>query len=373
MKILIAGDYVPINRVDKMMSTGDFSYFDEVKALTAAHDCSIINLEAPIVTKNPIPIKKCGPNLKTSDRAAESIAYAGFNMATLANNHVLDYGKNGLNETISSLEQNGIMYVGAGHDIKSSAQIKYYTKGDKTLGIINCCEHEFSIATQESAGANPLNIIAQTHAIQEAREKADYVILIIHGGHEHFQYPSLRMVETYRFFIEMGADAVVNHHQHCFSGYEEYNGKPIFYGIGNFCFDKGPGKGLWNEGYMVSLNFNNHAEWEIFPYIQCDKNPIVTLKAAPDDFRNRLAIINHTISDEKKLREKVSEYYRSESSYISSVFEPYSGRLSRFLFHRGLLPSFFKNEKLRHIQNYVQCESHLDKVSFMLNSSCNSK
>lgn len=52
----------------------------------------------------------------------------------------------------------------------------------------------------------------------------------MHGGHEHYQLPSLRMQETYRFFIDAGADVVVNHHQHCFSGYEIYNNKYIFMG-----------------------------------------------------------------------------------------------------------------------------------------------
>ena len=64
------------------------------------------------------------------------------------------------------------------------------------------------------------------------------------------------MMETYRFFIEVGADAVVNHHQHCFSGYEIYKNKPIFYGLGNFSFD-GIGSGdRWSSGYIVTLNFS---------------------------------------------------------------------------------------------------------------------
>ena len=96
----------------------------------------------------------------------------------------------------------------------------YKRKDGETLAIINCCEHEFSIADDDSAGANPLNPIQQYYKIKEARLNADYVLVIVHGGHEMYQLPSLRMVDTYRFFIDAGADAVVNHHQHCFSGYE---------------------------------------------------------------------------------------------------------------------------------------------------------
>ena len=134
--------------------------------------------------------------------------------------------------------------------------ILYKEIGDKKLAVINCCEHEFSIATETTAGSNPLNPISQYYAIKEAKEKADYVLVIVHGGHEHYQLPSTRMQETYRFFIDVGADAVVNHHQHCYSGYEYYNGKPIMYGLGNFCFDEGLKKTKqWHEGYIVEISF----------------------------------------------------------------------------------------------------------------------
>ena len=84
---------------------------------------------------------------------------------------------------------------------------------------------------------NPLLPIQQFYKIQEAKENADYVLVIVHGGIEHYQLPTSRMIETYRFFIDAGADAVVNHHQHCYSGYERYKSKPIIYGLGNLLFD----------------------------------------------------------------------------------------------------------------------------------------
>lgn len=83
--------------------------------------------------------------------------------------------------------------------------------------------------------------------------------MIVHGGVEHHQYPTKRMVQTYRFFVDAGADAVINHHQHCPCGYEIYNGKPIYYGLGNFCFDwDGKRDSMWNVGYMVALNVDRN-------------------------------------------------------------------------------------------------------------------
>ena len=157
-------------------------------------------------------------------------------------------------DTLMYLNDKQADFVGGGNSLRQASETLYKSIDGHTLAVINCCEHEFSIATETSSGANPLNPIQQYYKIQEARKNADYVLVIVHGGHEHYQLPSPRMKETYRFFVDAGADAVVNHHQHCYSGYEVYNGKPIFYGIGNFLFDReGVRNSIWNEGDMVLL------------------------------------------------------------------------------------------------------------------------
>jgi len=108
----------------------------------------------------------------------------------------------------------------------------------KKIGVINACEHEFSIADNEHGGSNALDLINMQEDITEVRKEADFVVLILHGGIEQYHYPTPRMKRWYRHFVDLGADAVVNHHQHCINGYEVYKGKPIFYGLGNFYFLK---------------------------------------------------------------------------------------------------------------------------------------
>ena len=272
MKILIAGDYCPRYRVEPILDSGNYStVFGEVKPIVSKADYSIVNFECPVISKRETPIPKCGPNLKCNENAVKALAYAGFKCVTLANNHFLDQGENGVNDTLRVLTENGIESVGGGKNLKQASQILYKKIDNKILAVINCCENEFSIATDNTAGSNPLNPIQQYYAIKEARNKSDYVLVIVHGGHEHIQLPSLRMVETYRFFIEAGADAVVNHHQHCYGGYEVYKGKLIFYGLSNLCFDSVPVSydDLWNYGYMVSIDFNDNITFEMFPYLQC--------------------------------------------------------------------------------------------------------
>lgn len=93
---------------------------------------------------------------------------------------------------------------------------------------------------------------------------------LYHGGKEHYQLPTPRMQKDYRFFVDAGADVVINHHQHCYSGYEQYNDKYIFYGLGNFCFESTLRNSIWNEGYMLKLKFEDIISFELIPYVQCD-------------------------------------------------------------------------------------------------------
>ena len=275
MKVLIAGDFAPRARLAKQIEEKKFEeiFSKDLRNIVKSADFSIINLESPVVEVGYKPIPKYGPNLHCISDAVEAIKFAGFTGVTMANNHIMDYGNDGLKKTIACCKANGLDIVGVGYTLKDAESVLYLKKNNATLAVINCCEHEFSIATKNGAGANPLNPIRQFYTIQEARKKANFVLVIVHGGHEYFQLPSPRMVETYRFFIDIGADAVVNHHQHCYSGYEVYSGKPIFYGIGNFCFDTSPTSidTIWNYGYMVEFTFSDSIEYKIYPFNQYSK------------------------------------------------------------------------------------------------------
>lgn len=373
MNILIAGDFAPVARLAKMMEGKRFPevFPKGLRDVIKSADYSFVNFESPVVEEGYKPIPKCGPNLKCPAEAAEAVMYAGFTGVTLANNHILDYGADGLRRTVECCRNQGLDVVGVGENIADAGNILYLDKNGDTLAVINCCEHEFSIATDTAAGANPLNPVRQFYQIQEAKAHADHVLVIVHGGHEHFQLPSPRMVETYRFFIDAGADVVVNHHQHCYSGYEVYNGKRIFYGLGNFCFDEESLRNcFWNQGYMVALDFSDEAaSFTLYPYSQCNETASVGLLHGEDlkEFEKELGALNHIISDQALLNERFRSYYEKCSEGELSILEPYGGHVTRKLYSLGLLPSFIKGRKLASLLNHIGCESHRDKMLFALN------
>ena len=371
MKVFIAGDFCPRGRLASKFDNEEYaSVLSEVKAKTSQADYAIVNFECAINTGGAKPIDKMGPLRYSSENGMTAIQWAGFNCVTLANNHFYDFGEIGVENTLNACSRLGIDTVGGGRNLTEASKVLYRQIGDRMLAVINCCENEFSIATETSSGSNPLNPIKQYYNILEARKKADVVLIIVHGGHELFQLPSPRMVETYRFFIDAGADAVVNHHQHCFSGYEVYKGKPIFYGLGNFCFDNPKRReGIWTEGYAVAIDFSTSQPWfELHPYIQCAGETCVHF-LPQDAYNQRIRQLNDIVADPEKHREEINQYYARFAEAYSDSFEPFGNRFYLRAKRRGWFPSLLGKKKFLFYKNHILCESHRDKLSYWLENS----
>ncbi len=374
MKLLISGDFCPTFRCSELLEQCQYEkLLGHVREITNQADYSIVNLECPITINKSAPIPKCGPNLSSSENAVELLKFAGFNAVTLANNHFLDYGEVGVKDTLASLDNLGVNHVGGGMNLSEASKTMTIEGDCGKIAIINCCEHEFSIATAETPGSNPLNPVQQWYAIKEAKSIADFIIVIVHGGHEHYQLPSPRMQETYRFFIDSGADAVINHHQHCYSGFEYYNERPIIYGLGNFLFDwDGRRNAAWNEGYMAILTLKGgNVNLETIPYNQCGENPCVIPIEDRTNFDDSLAKLNAIIADSKLLKSKHIDWMKKSTSTYRSSLIPYSNRYIKALNARGLLPSFISKERVERFINYIDCESHRENMLYMLNSELN--
>ena len=369
MKILIAGDFCPIERTAPLIEDGNFGeIFDNVKPIISSADYSIVNFECPIVeTTSAKRIVKCGPNLRCSRKAVDALQYAGFQCVTLANNHFRDYDDEGCITTISELEKVGLDYVGGGKNLNESQEILYKTFGHHKLAIINVCEHESSIATNEQAGSAPFDYVDVHNQIKEARSSADYILMIVHGGNEHYQLPSPRMKKAYRWFIDLGVDAVVNHHQHCYNGYEVYKGKPIFYGIGNFCFDNAARRNtIWNEGFMVVLSFEKgKVDFSTHPYVQCKDDASTRLMNSEEHlaFLRTIENLNHIIQSDNELSQRYADFCKEMSIEWLFNMEPYKpNRINKALYRRGLLPSFISRSKAKWFINFIECESQVPKL-----------
>jgi poly-gamma-glutamate synthesis protein (capsule biosynthesis protein) len=369
IKILFTGDFYGRGRIDELIQHEKYQnifngFMDEIRGT----DVAITNLEAPL-THYDRSIQKTGPALKAHPKTANALSYAGFNLVTLANNHIMDFGKQGLLDTFSALRSEEIEYIGAGKNLEEAKQPIYKEIKGKVLAFLNIAENEWSTTHGNDFGASPLNPVQNYYMIREAKKKADYVFVIVHGGHEMYPLPSPRIKETYRFFVDAGADAVIGHHTHCYSGYEKYKTGYIFYSLGNFIFDKGnKGNRLLNEGYAVRLDIMNGDVFiKIIPYIQNGEQ--VGIYILDDDeesrFLEKVNELNEIILDDAKLKDQFDRFC-IERKAINFYLEPHNNLIIHFLQKHKLLPSFLTKAKRLLLKNLIRCESHREVVLNLL-------
>ncbi|WKN30491.1 CapA family protein [Porifericola rhodea] len=375
--IIITGDFCPQHRVETLSTSQQASkiYDDEILKVLTNKDLSITNLECPL-TKGGKPIVKVGPNLKASPASIEALSVAKFDIATLANNHIMDQGDEGMRDTVETCHNAGIKTVGVGNTLAEAQRILYSKVNSQTIAIINAADQEFCVAEESSAGANPIDLPYLYSQISEAKKNADFVLLIVHGGNEHYHLPSPELKRTYRFFIDIGADAVVSHHTHFASGYEVYKGAPIFYSLGNFNFDKAIKKAdNWYKGYFVKLSLlkGEVQAFTIYPYTQCIDEPIIKLMTGKlkEDYLKTIEEYNIIIKNDNKLKESWHQFTKANQlMYYSSIFQ--LNKIERFLLKKKLLKSVINEGKyLPRLLNLYRCQSHRSAVIDILNRNLN--
>jgi len=206
--------------------------------------------------------------------------------------------------------------------------------------------------------------------IQEARRKADFVIVIVHGGNEYNHYPSPRMVKQYRFYAEYGADAVIAHHTHCISGFEIHNNVPILYSLGNFLFTKNNHRDVWYHGLVATLSVKRgkNIEFAIAPVEQSKDfyKLSITDGSKKDSIITYINELNQVIPDKSKLEEKWEEFIRKvEPGFIKGI-SPVAGINNKFikstLYRSGLYKLLLNKRYLKEHLNRIRCEAHYDVV-----------
>ena len=364
IRILITGDFCPSLRIGELIESERLpEIYNDFLPVLDGNDVNITNLECPLVNRES-RISKTGPSLRASEDCIKALVFGKFNLATLSNNHIMDQGEQGLISTIRLCEKNNIAYAGAGRNLDEASRIVFLTIGNIKMAFLNFSENEFSTAGADKPGSNPLDPVKNYYSIRSAREIADYVIVLVHGGHEMYPLPSPRMKDTYRFFIDAGADIVAGHHTHCFSGYEKYRNGFIFYSLGNFIFDDNTLRNSdWNLGYAVRLIFGgDQIVPEIMPFRQCDSKPGLFLlnETEKEIFDEKLLRLNNTITDNDLLELEWKLFVKQNKDYCLKHFEAFDSSVYSFLRSKKILPSLLSKNKRRLLLNIIRCEAHRD-------------
>ncbi|HEY5040070.1 MAG TPA: CapA family protein, partial [bacterium] len=193
--------------------------------------------------------------------SALGLAHAGFKLLTIANNHTMDYGVTALQSTLDALDKNGLKHAGAGINLSAAREPAWFEMKGKKIAVLaySLTEPTEFWATNDRAGCAPADGNVMKEDIQAARAKgADLVFVCCHWGQEKKTRLRAYQPTLAHLAIEAGADAVVGHHPHIWQNLEVYQGKPIAYAIGNFCF--GTLTGIKDSGILY-LTFDEKNRW----------------------------------------------------------------------------------------------------------------
>lgn len=357
MSIMFGGDFYIKSGLnfDKIASDG-------VKEFISTPTHVVLNLEAAITTSENKSYKT-GPCLKIHPFDFDN--FNGNNISfVLANNHILDFGDIGAEDTLRKLDSRGLNHAGLLRTSNPIDGSMILLDDNKKIAIYNICENEWSSISIGNIFANGFDEIKCFNDIRSLKENADHVIVVFHGGDEFRNVPSPLMKKRLRFLVDVGADAVISHHTHRISGYEVYNKKPIFYGLGNFYFPYKFFDSDWCHGMTVTFDFSGgDINFQLnFVVFSGDGSSFNLVSSEREHMLlSSLDKINSRICDDEYLSENWLEYSRSIfNSNINFILVPrlFNRILSRILPGRKL----YKNSVLLRLLNFIRCESHRDII-----------
>lgn len=345
MKLLICGDLCATNQsFDAFNATDEVRAFNDTLPIIRSADRAIVNLECAL-TDSENSIKKFGPNLKSPINTADTLKKAGFTDIMLSNNHVFDFGIEGLCDTVKELKRCGFYYTGIGDNYEDSRKNHTIELDGIRACIINVCEHEYTYATDKRCGARPFDEFETMDDIRKAKRVHDKVIVIYHGGKEYCKYPSPRLLKACREMVRCGADAVLCQHSHCIGTYELFEGGHILYGQGNFHFLSKEDADFWKEGLMVMLDVNKDSiDIDFIPV----KETADGIRIATDE--EKASIFNEMNERAKSISD--GSYKDKFNEFCQTINEEYMGVI-------GYTPSSLPKD-YQHFAHFLDCEAHTD-------------
>lgn len=370
--IYILGDICPRWEESNAFDSGnENSVFNEIINLLSDADFVIANLEAPATsTKNKL--KKNSINLRTEVSDLELLKKAGINGLSLANNHILDYGIKGLEDTFKACEKYNLFYYGAG-DIFQAAEPFYIQLENKKIGILAFAEHEFNSAVDYGKGANLWDDLSSIATIKKAKENCDYLIVQYHGGIEDYIYPSPYLQKKCRFMCDAGADFVTCQHSHCIGTKETYNNSEILYGQGNTIFGFEENNPLWNQGLIVKITLADIVNITYIPITSSYEGERLLGQDESEEILKKFTENSQNISNAKFIHEKWNEFCESKKNHYLPMLFSWNrlfNKLNRIFTGKPIDFLTTKNARMNSM-NLIRCDAHREVLKTILENNFN--
>ena len=253
LKMLFFGDIMLDRYVgDKIKKDGLDNIFTKLPGDFFTADVVSANLEGAVteVGKHYDPV--FSNDFAFAPQLVSGLQKYHFNFFNIANNHLTDQGASGVAETRSNLQEMGVDYSGCVDGQIGVCTAKIVAAGGKKVGMVGL-SMVYKKFNQEEA----------EKIIKDLKAKTDFVVVNIHWGQEYAHEQNQVQQEVAHSLVDAGADVIIGHHPHVVEGVEVYQGKPIFYSLGNFIFDQyfsrdtqqelGLGLEIGDAGYKIKL------------------------------------------------------------------------------------------------------------------------
>lgn len=271
---------------------------ENAKSELASADISVVNNEF-VYEDGETPLAGKTYTFGAATENVKLLKIFSADLVTLANNHVYDYGEEGLISTLDTLDEAEIPYVGAGRNLEEASAIKYFVVKGRKIAFVSATEIEkFAKYTKEATENSPgviktIDTSLFCSVIAEAKANADYVVACVHWGIEgknDFEAEQRRMAEDY---VKAGADVVIGGHPHRLQGVEFIEDTPVAYSLGNFWFSTGT---IYTTIAQIRIDGSGELSLYMIPCIQQNlTTSILTEEAEIDDFYKYVADVSYGV------------------------------------------------------------------------------
>ena len=375
VRIVFGGDVSPRDGIeaDRLFQHGRL-WSSRLGERLAEADLIAVNLET-VLGEKAQPRPKIGVHLRADRRLGDIIAASGIKLGTLANNHIFDYGAEGVGETTDCLRGAGVEYLGVGETPEAASRLKIVEVKGRKIGFLAYAEHEFNYWSAHDPSTALLDPAGNVLEIQAAAKQCDFLVVFSHFGPEGHDTPSPRMKHVLHSFVRAGASAIINCHAHRIMGMEFFDGVPICYGLGNLFF---PGRGIrfpwWYHGVMAELTIEADGRVNCRNiFTKFDDGGSVDCVDDSDEAAREFEQLSAAIADDAEVEARWLAFCRSQRKHL--LRQVVKGSMALFCGWLGaklcLRKRGWQNDRslaargTRMFRGLLMCENHVEEFQWI--------
>lgn len=333
INLLAVGDFMSAGELSQNISRYiDNCWSPNISTMLKAADIRFCNLECSYYSASEPPDRD-KTLLYAKEEACELISKADFNIVSLANNHIMDFGWDSVEKTIQLLSNKGIKCVGAGIDLDAARAPSIINVKGRTIAFLAYSafypvkNSRYSEATKNKSGVAPYRLDYILEDVKLIRNSVDYIIVSIHWGEEYIRYPIPEQIDDARIIIDAGSDVILGHHSHVSQGFQIYKNKPIFFSLGNFLFSP-----------YYATNIGRHINYEEEGEVKKSRRTarigstaIITLNHQID-FKITPVKQNKVVPTLSDLNKTAQFIYNTQLSFLTFIYKwPNYNRIYKFI------------------------------------------